>query len=156
MKDYPLTKHNLEAFVEALMYELEETPILVANTHDPKIGKWGMARLWRSWMSKTAKHMAKNGYTMPLLVKADGSSYGNRPYNEHDAHDLFTSRWLGVDSDGNRLSWARKAHDNMRPANKSERFMAMLKHEAFCLDQSILIHTPRDSDFFKLKEDSGY
>lgn len=156
MKDYQLTRGNLEAFVEALMYELEETPLLVANTNDPKIGKWGMARLWRSWMAKTAQFMAGNGSKMPLYIKSDGSHYGSRAFNNEDAHELFTAQWLGVDAEGNRLSWAKKSHDGKRAATKGERFNAMLKHEAFCVEKGIFLLTPKDSDFFKLKEEQSY
>ena len=114
-----------------------------------KTGKWGMARIWRKWMSETAEWMAANGATMPLCFDKDGKPYGSRAFNESDAHELFTARWLGVDSDGNRLSWSRKGRDGMRPATNAERFHAMQRHENWCVERAIKLFNPRHENEYR-------
>ena len=154
VKDYQLSKSNLDRFMQDIEFELSKSPHLVVSTQDATTGKWGMARLWRTWMSSTAKYMAANGCTMPLMLKEDGSLYGKRPFNHDDAHELFTSQWLGVDSEGIRLSWAKTEHDGMRVATKSERFFAMLKHEQWAIEKGITLLKPRDSEFAKMEQES--
>ena len=151
MSEQVVTAHNLMKFMDELQTELESEPVLLVTTKTGKIGKWGMARVWRAWMSDTAKWMAKNGATMPLYVKSDGSVYGNRPFNKDDAHELFTSQWLGVDKNGDRLSWAKRAHDGMRVATKGERFLAMQRHEQYATERGILLFNPRDSEYQQIK-----
>jgi hypothetical protein len=125
-------------------------PALVTiEEFDGSIGKWGMSRLWRSWMTSTANFMAANGSIMPLMTKANGDWYGKRPFNEKDAHELFTSVHLGNNKEGKRLSWA-KSGDNV--ADKGQRFMACLKHEQWMVDKGIKFLIPRDSEFFKEKQ----
>ena len=113
-------------------------------------GKWGMARLWRKWMVITATHMANNGSVMPLMIDKDGNWYGRRKFNEKDAHELFTSQWLGVNEKGERLSWAKSEGDNI--ADKGQRFMAMIKHEQWCIEKGIQLPQPRNSELHELKE----
>jgi len=155
MKDYQLTKYNLQEFFELAQTELDKNPILVVTTQNGNTGKWGMARLWRAWMASTAKFMAGNGCTMPLLLKPNGSNYGTRPFNKDDAHELFTQQYLGVDSDGVRLSWAKKAHDGMRAATKGERFNAMFKHEIWATERGIVLFKPRGSEYEKLEQEQN-
>jgi len=155
MKDFQLTKHNLNELFETLSRDLEDDAILIITTQKPGTGKWGMARLWYAWMNTTAQWMANNGARMPLCVKPDGSHYGKRLFNKDDAHSLFTSQWLGLDVDGNRLSWAKKSHDGMRAATKGERFNAMLQHENYALERGIMLFQPRDSEYRKLHEEQN-
>ena len=103
-------------------------------------------------MASTAEFMAANGVTMPLMIKGNGEHYGKRPFNADDAHELFTSQWLGNDAQGNRLSWA-KSGDNI--ADKGQRFNAMLKHEQFMIERGIKHMMPRESEFFQEKEKSN-
>ena len=154
MKEYPLSKDNLERFLQDIQFELSSTPNLIVSTQDANTGKWGMARLWRAWMSSTAKFMAANGCTMPLMLKEDGKAYGSRPFNKDDAHELFTSQWMGVDAQGIRLSWAKQEHSGMRAATKSERFFAMLKHEQWAIEKGITLLKPRGSEFDKFVSES--
>ena len=127
---------------------------LVVEVITEPTGKWGMARVWRKWMAQTADYMALKGATMPLCWK-DGEPYGLRQFNEYDAHELFTAQWLGVDSDGNRLSWSRKGRDGMRPATKSERFHAMQRHEIWSVERGINLFNPRnENEYRQLKEES--
>lgn len=120
--------------------------------HDGKTGKWGMAKIWRKWMAETSQWMAAQGATMPLCFDKDGNPYGKRPFNESDAHELFTARWLGVDADGNRLSWSKRGREGMRPAEKSERFHAMQRHEQWCLERGIKLFNPRDENEYREME----
>lgn len=155
MSEYQLTRANLAPVFEAIQAELDETPVLLVETKNANIGKWGMAKLWRAWMSSTAKFMAGRGAVMPLMIKADGSHYGERPFNAADAHELFTCKWLGVDKDGNRLSWSRSGHDDMRPATKGERFQAMQRHEVWATEKGITLFKPRDSEYCELEQENG-
>ncbi len=113
-------------------------------------GKWGMARLWRKWMAVTASYMANNGSKMPLMIREDGSWYGIRSFDANDAHELFTRQWLGVDSEGNRLSWQKKEGANT--ADKGQRFTAMMKHQSWCIEKGIDLPLPRDSEYNDLQE----
>lgn len=155
MKDYQLTNNTLEDFFKEVQIELKENPILVVTTQNASIGKWGMARLWRSWMSSTADFMAANGVTMPLMYDKNGCPYGKRTFNANDAHELFTCQHLGVDAAGVRLSWAKKDHDGMRAATKGERFNALLKHEIWSSDRGIILLKPRDSEYSKLEHEQN-
>lgn len=125
------------------------------EVHTEKTGKWGMTRIWRKWMSETAQWMSGQGATMPHCFDKDGNAYGKRAFNESDAHELFTAQWLGTDSDGNRLSWSRKGRDGMRPANKSERFHAMQRHEAWATERGIKLFNPRDENEYRQIEQEG-
>ena len=106
-----------------------------------------MARLWRGWMATTAKFMAKNGVTMPLMINADGVTYASRPFNADDAHELFTRQHLGVDEKGVRLSWAKSGEQ--RKATKGERFDALRKHEMWASDRGITLFKPRDDSEYQ-------
>ncbi|MEE9532698.1 MAG: hypothetical protein V3W52_17100 [Syntrophobacteria bacterium] len=154
MKDLLLTASNLEDFFNEIQLELAAKKVLHVTTSDGKTGNWGMARLWRSWMSTTGKFMAEKGKcTMPLMLRGNGEHFGERPFNENDAHELFTSRWLGLDIDGKRLSWAKKGHSGMRPATKGERFNAMLKHEQWASERGITLFKPRESEYAELERE---
>ncbi len=149
MKDYQLSTHNLEAFIEEIQKELSEGKILIVNSQPAGVGKWGMARVWRAWMATTAKFMSQNGVTMPLMFDKNGKPYGSRPFNADDAHELFTRQHLGVDENDIRLSWAKSG--NQRKATKGERFNALRKHEIWCSDRGIILFKPRDSEYEKLE-----
>jgi hypothetical protein len=152
VKDYQLASHNLEQFFSEIQSEIAEHGFLLVSTQDPKTGKWGMARLWRSWMGSTATFMAANGVTMPLMFDKEGKPYGKRDFNPDDAHELFTQQWLGVDSDGTRLSWSKSGRDGMRPATQGERFNALRKHESWATERGIRLFNPRDSEYRELQE----
>jgi hypothetical protein len=153
MDDFRLSIHGLPQLMSQLQTALETDPILVISIQPENTGKWGMARLWRMWMDATAKFMAKNGVTMPLMVNAEGVIYGTRPFSEIDAHELFTSRWLGVDSDGVRLSWSRRGRDGMRPATKGERFNALRCHEDWATDKGVMLFKPRGSEYEQVSQE---
>lgn len=147
MKDYLLTKSNAELFFYDIRAELEASSELVVTTQEAKVGKWGMTRLWRSWMARTAEFMASNGVTMPLMIDKYGVIYKTRPFNERDAHELFTGQWLGVDDKGDRLSWSKQGRDGMRQATKGERYYALNRHELWALEKGLVLFKPRDSEY---------
>lgn len=155
MKDFQLSAHNIDLLFELLGKELESAPIIVVSSQDAGTGKWGMARLWRAWMSNTAKWMVKNGATMPLAVKKNGELFGKRPFNSDDAHEMFTSMWLLLNADGSRLSWAKKSHDGMRAATKGERFICMVKHEQWATERGIMLFKPRNSEYSDLEDEAN-
>ena len=151
--EFQLTKYNLDEANQLMQKELDEHNVLILTLKPATVGKWGMAKLWYSWMASAAKFMAANGSKMPLMIKSNGEWYGSRPFNEKDAHELFTSQWLGVDEKGIRLSWAKGKHDGMRPASKGERWIALRKMEIWCVEKGINILNPRDSEYRKLTEE---
>ncbi len=153
MKEYPVSNHNLQDFINEIQSELEEYPLLIVDTQQANTGKWGMARLWRSWMATTANFMANNGVTMPLMFDANGNAYGKRPFNADDAHELFTRQHLGVDDQGNRLSWAKSG--SQRKATKGERFNALQRHEAWASERGIILFKPRGSEYDKLEQEQN-
>ena len=156
MKDFLLTVDNIKDFTKLLGEELRGNSQIVVTTKTPQIGKWGMARIWRAWMSDTATWMASQGATMPLCIDLKtGKPYGKRAFSSNDAHDLFTSQWLGLDVDGTRLSWAKDPHDGMRLATKGERFLAMQKHEAWCTERGIKLYNPRKGEYSRLTESNN-
>ena len=154
MKDQIATLQSLPQLMGLLEDEIKEHGSVVVSSQGANIGKWGMAKLWRIWMASTAKWMADNGATMPLVIK-NGKPWGEREFKSDDAHDLFTMQWLGVDTDGNRLSWSKTGRDGMRAATKGERFTAMLRHEQWMVEKAIAAYQPRDSEFMELKESTG-
>lgn len=155
MKDYQVTKHNLREVMQEIEAELDDSAILLVTTQNPRVGKWGMAKLWRAWMATTADWMARQGATMPLCYDKQGKPYGSRAFNENDAHELFTCQWLGVDRDGTRLSWSKTGRDGMRPATKGERFIAMQKHEAWATERGINLFQPRDSEYADMQKEAA-
>ena len=155
MKELHITKNNLDELLEAVQDALEKEPHLVIEIKGMKTGKWGMSRLWRTWMATTAKHMAGLGVTMPLMITKEGANHGTRPFNADDAHELFSMRHLqGIE--GERLSWSKSGRDGMRAATKGERFHCLRQHEVFCVERGITLLKPRDSDYVKLSNEGGY
>lgn len=153
MNDYHLTKANIVECFDQIQDELEKRPHLIVSVQDGNTGKWGMARLWRTWMATTAAFMSSNGVTQPLYIKANGEHVGSRGFEPEDAHALFTMQWLGCDKEGNRLSWSKKGRDGMRPASKGERFDALRKHEVWAVNKGLKLLNPRDSEYSRLQKE---
>ncbi|MDP1931930.1 MAG: hypothetical protein Q8L60_10780 [Gammaproteobacteria bacterium] len=106
-----------------------------------------MLRTWRGWMGETARHMAAAGCTMPLYIDSNGVAHGKRPFRGDDAHDLFTSMWLGCDENGNRYSWSISSNPELTVAPMSKRLYAMDKHVAWCAERGIKITIPRTGEY---------
>ncbi len=112
-------------------------------------GTRGMAKLWHAWMRPTAEYLVQKGYHMPLLLDPEGKPYGQRALTAEDCHQGFTAMWLGVDRDGQRLSWSEKPRAGMRPATPAERYRALLQHEHWATVRGIQL--PRNSEFRQIK-----
>ena len=148
MKDIAVNNSTIQDFFEEIVKEIDEHGTVICSSQPANTGKWGMARLWRAWMSTTADFMSQNGVTMPLMINADGVSYAKRPFNADDAHELFTRQHLGVDEKGERISWAKSG--GKRKATKGERFDALRRHEMWASDRGITLFKPRGSEYQKL------
>ena len=155
MNEVQLTKHNLPEFIKSIQDELEKNTVLIVSTKSADTGKWGMARLWRAWMKPTSDFMAANGIKQPLMISIEGKHYGTRPFDENDAHELFTRQWLGVDKDGIRLSWAKKSNNGMRAASRGERFDALRRHEEWAIMKGIILYKPRGSEYERLEQEQN-
>lgn len=121
----------------------EDNPIQVTIGPLPKEEKnsWPMKKTWRMWMRQTARWMADNGATMPLVLR-DGVPVGKRPFNEQDAHELWVSTWLGVDPDGERYKTAS--------GDKGQMLAMMDKHVAWAADRGCKLTIPRDCEYMEL------
>ena len=156
MKELHVTKNNLDELLEAVQDALEKEPHLVVSVKGANTGKWGMSRLWYSWMDTVSRHMSESGVTMPLLISGNGENFGTRPFNANDAHSIFSHKFLGCGENGNRLSWSKSGSKDSRAATKGERFHALRQLEIFCVERGITLLKPRDSDYVKLSNEGGY
>jgi hypothetical protein len=150
MKDHVITAASLPSFMHEIQGELESNPVLLVTTKGQRTGKWGMARLWYSWMATTADFMAARGVTLDIKNSA-GDVIETLPFDQDAAHELFTKKWLGVGEDGKRLSWSRSGREGMRAATKGERYDALRQHEAWAIDKGIDLFHPRDSEYRELR-----
>ena len=69
MTELMVTRGNLEQAMLAIQDEIDQRHVALVVIKPGNTGKWGMARLWRSWMESTARFMAANGVTMPLMIR---------------------------------------------------------------------------------------
>jgi hypothetical protein len=128
---------------------------LMLSPVERSTGTVPMLRTWRGWMRQTATRMAAGGCFMPLCFDADGNPHGRRPFNEYDAHELFTLKWLGADENGQRYSWAMRKTSNSDavPAPRDRRLYAMDKHVAYCAERGIALTIPRNSEYWQLTQE---
>lgn len=126
--------------------------IVDANFPDESAGTVPMLRTWYKWMDETAREMARRGCTMPLFVDSRGRTRGSRPFKKEDAHDLFTSMYLGVDEQGRRKSWTMSDNENEVQASMEDRLWAMDRHLEWCAERGIKLTIPRNSEYQKHRE----
>ena len=150
MPDLMVTRGNLDEAMALIQDEIERSHVAMVSVSSGTTGKWGMARMWRQWMSATASWMAARGATMPLGPLESQRQYGSRPFNQDDAHCLFTALHGYTDKDGERLSWSKSGRDGMRAATKGERLAMMMRHEAWATERGIQLMNPRDSEYRQL------
>ena len=125
--------------------------VFIEDCEQEFTGSWSMLKLWRKWMDETAKFMAGNGVVMPHYIDKDGNHHGKRSFKADDAHELFTARWMGVDGNGSRYSWALRSTDkNIKPAPKGKRLYAMEKHLNWATEKGLKLTNPEDSEFRKV------
>ncbi len=147
MSEFQLNKNNYNKILDWAIELLNEGPFWIVEAKNPAIGKWTMTRLWRSWMGSTGKFMADRGVNM-LIVNSDDICISERPFDQNDAHELFTNKYL-QDGRGKRLSWSKKGRDDMRQATRGERVFAMQQHQAWMVDKGIKHMNPKDSDYMR-------
>ena len=125
----------------------------VANIVDQNAGGMGMKNLWWSWMEATATHMAEaDPPVMMGVVKPDGTTSCRRKINKDDCHEIFTSKHMGTDENGKRLSWKLKSPaEDERIATKEQRLYAMEQHQVWCTERGIKLLNPEDSEFRQLQ-----
>lgn len=152
MRDAVVTAANVRQFMDQLQEELQAEPVLLVTSKSARTGKWGMAKLWRLWMSTTAEFMAARGVTVDIRNSA-GQIISSQEFTAEDAHELFSRKWLGVDEEGRRLSWSRSGREGMRPATKGERWWALRQHEDWATDKGIALFVPRESEYRDLSEE---
>lgn len=142
---------------EAKAQLLSREGMVIEIDLDPKDpGSINMLRTWRGWMKETAIWMQHRGCTMPLFVDSKGNPHGSRPYNEKDAHEQFTSLYLGIDEQGRRKSWSMEKNDPASvQASIGDRLWAMDQHLAWCTDKGVKLTIPRKSEYRKLKQEQG-
>ena len=145
-----VNRESILEFIAEITKELDADPLILVTTEvQGKIGKWGMAKLWRAWIGEVSKFMAANGVTMPLMINSEGKPYGTRPFNSQDCHELMTTRFLGLDGNGKRLSWAKNNHDDMVTADKSQRYHAMQRMDEWATERGIKLYRPQDSEYME-------
>ena len=152
MPELMVTRGNLDEAMTLIQDEIERSHVAMVSVSSGSTGKWGMSRLWFAWMSATASWMAARGATMPLGPLESKQAYGSRPFNQDDAHCLFTALHGYTDKDGERLSWSKSGHDGMRAATKGERLAMMMRHEAWASERGIQLMNPRDSEYRQLAD----
>lgn len=145
MSEFQLNNNNHKEAYDWVLSLLNEGPYHILTAKNPAIGKWTMTRLWRSWMASTANEMESRGVTVDIK-NSKGQVIGTRKYNENDAHEMFTFKYL-TDSTGKRLSWSKKGRDGMRQADRGERVFAMQNHQQWMLERNISHICPNDSDY---------
>lgn len=164
MAEVIVTRTDRVKLNETLDRMLKTSAALKVTIKDSSTGKWGMSRLWRSWMASTAQWMAKQGSRMPVAAEINGKPTMNffhpnaiitewRPFDGNDAHEAFTRKWLGTNNNGERLSWKRDEGVNV--ADKGQRYEAMVQHQVYMLEKGIQFMDPRDSEFRQLCQHYG-
>jgi len=153
MTEIMVTFGNIDQAMEAIQDEIAKSHVALVTVQPGNTGKWSTARLWRAWMATTAQWMAARGATMPLGPLESQRQYGSRPFNQEDAHELFTALHGYTDKHGERLSWSRSGRDGMRPATKGERVAMLMRHEAWCSERGIALINPRDSEYRRLTQE---
>ncbi|EOD9553068.1 hypothetical protein ACJ7RV_002184 [Vibrio parahaemolyticus] len=143
-------------------FESSETPRpLRVKITTKNNGTLPMLKLWRMWMADIAKFQIRRGATMPILAPQtmpDGSiewkTIGSRPYNENDAHEVYTHLLLGCDERGIRYSWAVHTDnfEGRKVAPIERKLFAMQKFHQFCIEHSIPIRIPERSEYQELQD----
>lgn len=156
MKEFSFTNENHSVVSESANDYLNEildaggtANMTIASAND-YIGKWGVVKLWWSWVTTCAEFMNENGARMPLFMDKNGNPTGTRPFDKNDGYYLFTVKYLGQDERGNRLSWARKDHDGMISANQGQRLHAMRQLHEWASERGITLYNPRNSQYLEL------
>jgi len=141
----------------AFLMDVEEGQTIemeVVEAKDP--GSQTMLNTWMMWMAETAEFMAWQGVTMPMYIRKNGEMVGSRKFEKRDAHDLFTSQYLGLDADGLRKTWSRTSKvDEEIQASVGDRLFAMDTHKLWATEKGIKLTIKKNSQYMKLKAEQG-
>ena len=117
-------------------------------------GTLSLDRHWRALMAESAKIMADRGVVMQYKSPKGEGSF-SRPINADDCHDLFTSQFLPLSSNGKRKSWSKQGRDKMDVADTGERCQALEKLYAFWLERGINLSRYENSEYENIKREHG-
>lgn len=146
---YPVTEAGQKYYSQ-----LEQGAEVEVSVADGNPGSWPMLKTWRKWMGETAAFMAAQGCTMPHYIDSKGKHHGKREFTGDDAHDLFTSTYLGTDENGKRKTWSLTDKDDEIQASKWDRLWAMDSHVTWCAERGIKLTIPDNSEYRKLKREA--
>lgn len=156
MHDYRVNKHNLNEFVAALIADISERGEVIVSTQPAAIGEWGMSKLWRVWMGITHQWLKGNNVKMPVYIdESSGLWTTSKHLSLQDTHEMFTLAWLGVDSNGKRLTWSMDDKGACRAATQGERLFCMQQHEQWALNNGINLFKPRGNEMSQLEKQTN-
>lgn len=134
------------------MYDLHGYIEVSMKFGKKKAGSQSMLNTWMKWMEETAIWMAWNGAKMPLVIK-DGNPWGERAFEQRDAHALFTRQYLGVDANGKRKTWKRcEPESDEVQASTGDRLHAMDCHIQWASERGLSLTIPASGEYQKLKD----
>jgi len=140
----------------AFMIDVQEGQVIEVDIVEQKNpGSQTLLNTWMMWMQETAQHMAWQGVTMPLYIRSNGEMVGKRAFEQRDAHELFTSQYLGLDADGLRKTWSRTKSTEEIQASVGDRLFAMDTHKQWAIEKGIQLTIKKDSQYMKLKAEQG-
>jgi hypothetical protein len=135
-----------------VMGQAVDRSILKLKVADTDVGSLSMSKTWRMWMAEVATHMCHMGCSMPLYYDGDGNPHGERRFNKNDAHELFTSKFLGSNNAGDRLSWQMDSDGGASVATREQRLFAMDKLDTWAAERGIRITIPRLGAYAEYRE----
>lgn len=144
MDDFCLHKGNIALLLQKLM-EL----VTSGKRWRIKITEWRELRTipmnstWRMWMNETAEWMRNQGVTVDIK-NGKGQVISRHRVTPEDAHEMFVSRHLGVDENGDREKTSKM--------EIGRKLYLMELHEAWCLEKGIPLTIPKKSQFYELKQ----
>ena len=140
----------------AFMIDIEEGQTIAMEVVEEKNpGTQTMLNTWMMWMQETAEFMSWQGVKMPMYIRSNGEMVGERKFEQRDAHDLFTSTYLGLDADGLRKTWSRTKSTEEIQASIGDRLHAMDTHMQWATEKGIKLTVKKDSQYMKMKEELG-
>lgn len=158
MSEYQFDRATLVKSMQQLsgeVYELVDSGerVKVKVTRQSN-GTLSLDRHWRALMAESAKLMAERGVTMQFKSPKGEGSF-SRPINSDDCHELFTSQFVPLSSNGKRKSWSKSGRDKMDVADTGERCQALERLYAFWMERGINLSRYEDSEYEKIKEQHG-
>lgn len=156
MHELKVNSQNLAALFKRMSHKVDNGHHLVVTVQIDDFGNWDMSRLWRKWMTVTHAYLSAQKMRVPLNFDSNGEvTNETRPVEKQDVHEMFTTRWLGTDQYGTRLTWSKKDFNGMRAATAGERFHALRMHEEWAFNNGVSLEKPRGCEYM-LMESAQY